>query len=129
MQVYENQVTFFRYYRPTDSKTGYAASDKGTCFCIVIDYDIRELYVSASVCNGDNFSKREAKILATSRMRNGYYYTFALDDFISISQPATLIQFLREQFDAIHAEMRNVSIIKLPRDNLVASIVRQLHED
>jgi hypothetical protein len=128
MQVYENQVTFFRYYRPTDPNTGCAASDKGTCFCIVMDYDIRELYVSASVCNGDNFSKREAKILATSRMRNGDYYTFALADFTSISQPATLIQFLRVQFSAIYTEMRNVGIIQLPRDNLITAIVRQLHE-
>jgi hypothetical protein len=128
MKVHNNQVTFFRYYRPTDTKTGYIASSKGTCFCIVMDYDTRELYVSASVCNGDNFSKTEAKKLATSRMEVGDYYVFGLDDFTSISTPATLIPFLRERFGALHTEMRDIGVINTPRYNLVTSIVRQLHE-
>lgn len=128
MKVRDNQVTFFRYHRPIDPRTGYVASNKGTCFCIVMDYDLRALLVSASVCNGDNFSKSEATTRAVSRMQNEEYFTFGLDDFTSISTPTTLIPFLQESFATLRSTLRESGDINTPKYNLVTAIVQQLSE-
>lgn len=75
-------ASFFRYIRPIDKRTGFPDSSKGTCLHVVMDYTERVMYVSAAVCDGDNFSKAIAKQLTSQRMEQGEHFIFDLDDFV-----------------------------------------------
>ena len=92
-------VEFYRYVRPIDKKTGYADSTKGTCFYIVMNYDIRVLRVAISVCNGENFSKEIAKEITRERMRLGEYHVFSLDKFTNSG--LALVEFIRKELKRV----------------------------
>lgn len=77
----KNKVEFFRYHRPVDLKTGLPRSDMGVTLFVKMNYKKRWIRVSASICNGDNFSKDTGKLIA----KDGYdwvnFLEFDLDDF------------------------------------------------
>lgn len=93
----KNKVKFFRYHRPLDPKTNFAKSDMGVTFFIKINYKKRTMRVSASVCNGDNFSKEVGKIQSRTRYDFGRYLEFPLNDY-TVSEESVL-DYLRITLD------------------------------
>lgn len=92
-----HKISFYRYHRVLDVKTGFAKSDMGVTFFVKINYKKRTMRVSCSVCNGDNFSKERGKIQAYSRYAVGRYLELSLNEYVDSS--ASVLDYLRIMLD------------------------------
>lgn len=93
----KNKVSFYRYHRPIDHKTGHAKSDQGVTFFVKINYKKRTMRVSCSVCNGDNFSKVSGKFVASLRYDEKRYLEFSLNEYVSSQE--SVLDYLRITLD------------------------------
>ncbi len=120
-------ASFFRYIRPIDPRTGFPDSSKGTCLNVRMDYNLRKMYVSAAVCDGDNFSKELAKTLTTQRMNAGEYFQFGLDDFADSDMG--LVEYVVNTLHDIQSELSKYNANPAPAKHtsqaLAFSIIKQ----
>ena len=93
----KNKVSFYRYHRPADLKTGFAKSDMGVTFFVKINYKKRTMRVSCAVCDGDNFWKLGGKLIARMRYDEGRYLEFSLDDYVNSKE--SVLDYLRITLD------------------------------
>lgn len=92
-----HKISFYRYHRLLDRKTGFAKSNMGVTFFVKINYRKRTMRVSCSVCNGDNFSKERGKIQASTRYDFGRYLEFPLNDYVNSQE--SVLDYLRLNLD------------------------------
>ena len=92
-----HKISFYRYHRPIDHKTGFAKSNMGVTLFVKINYKKRTMRVSCSVCNGDNFSKERGKIQARTHYDFGRYLEFSLNDYVSSQE--SVLGYLRLNLD------------------------------
>ncbi len=83
----ENPIEVIRYLRPLDELCGYRSNLYGVTFIFTLDYEKKKIDVNLSVCNGDNFSKkdgvdfaREGKISITNIDMPDYIYNCSTKD-------------------------------------------------